>query len=58
MNTIADKIKTNLYIHAIDVLYNKLEYLELKFNNGEISLEEYCSAVYPIEFELECLNDI
>ena len=27
-------------------------------NNRDISVEEYYSKVYPLEYELECLTDI
>lgn len=39
-------------------LQDSLYRLDVFLSNGEISLEEYYTRAYPIEFELECLNDI
>lgn len=39
-------------------LQDTLDRLETFYTNGDISLEEYYSRVYPIEYELECLNDL
>jgi len=39
-------------------LQDTLDRLETFLSNGDISLEEYYTRVYPIEYELECLNDL
>lgn len=39
-------------------LQDTLDRLETFLSNGDISLEEYYSKVYPLEYELECLTDI
>jgi hypothetical protein len=39
-------------------LLDALDRLETFLSNGDISLEEYYSRVYPIEYELECISDI
>jgi len=39
-------------------LQDSLYRLYVFLSNGEISLEEYYTRSYPVEFELECLNDI
>ena len=46
--------KEENYDHLIDAL----DRLETFLSNGDISLEEYYSRVYPIEYELECISDI
>lgn len=43
--------------NKIKALQESLERITLFYNNEEITEEEYYSLVYPIEYELECLND-
>lgn len=43
--------------NKIKALQDTLDRLETFLSNGDISLEEYYSRIYPIEYELECLND-
>jgi hypothetical protein len=43
--------------NKIKALQDTLDRLETFLSNGDISLEEYYSRVYPIQYELECLND-
>lgn len=43
---------------AIAGLQASIQRLEESLSNGDISLEVYYSRVYPLEYELECLNDI
>lgn len=43
---------------AIAGLEEGIERLEVLLSNKDISLEEYYYRVYPLEYELECLNDI
>lgn len=44
--------------NKIKALQDTLDRLETFYTNGDISLEEYYFRVYPIEYELECLNDV
>ena len=39
-------------------LQSSIYTLDVLLSNSDISLEEYYTRVYPIEYELECLNDI
>lgn len=39
-------------------LQDSLYRLDVFLSNGEISLEEYYTRAYPMEYQLECLNDI
>jgi hypothetical protein len=39
-------------------LEDALHLLSVLLSNEDISLEEYYTRVYSIEYELECLNDI
>jgi hypothetical protein len=39
-------------------LQDSLYILDVLLSNEDISLEEYYTRVYSIEYELECLNDI
>jgi hypothetical protein len=44
--------------NTIKALQDALDRLEVFLSNGEITLEDYYSRVYHIEYELECLNEI
>ena len=42
----------------IGQIQNELTVLYDLLNHRDISVEEYYSKVYPLEYELECLTDI
>jgi hypothetical protein len=57
MNTIAEIIKAHLYLNALDALYDKLDDLEDKFNNGIISYIDYSSCKEDILIDINALTN-
>jgi hypothetical protein len=57
MNTIAEIIKAHLYLNALDALYDKLDDLEDKFNNGIISYIDYSSYKEDILIDINALTN-
>ena len=44
--------------NGIKALQEAIDRIETFYMNGDITEIEYYSRVYPLEYELECLNDM